>query len=65
MSDNGTLTTARILTVEQVADLLQVQSGWVRAAAREGRIPARKLGKYWRFDREEIVAWWEAGCRET
>jgi excisionase family DNA binding protein len=56
------LTAERILTVEQVAELLQVTPGWVRAASREERIPARKLGKYWRFDRDEVIAWWERGC---
>jgi excisionase family DNA binding protein len=56
------LTAARILTVDQVAELLQVEPGWVRAAARQSRIPARKLGKYWRFDRDEVMAWWERGC---
>jgi excisionase family DNA binding protein len=56
------LTAARVLTVEHVAELLEMTPRWVRAAAREGRIPARKLGKYWRFDAEEVLHWWEGGC---
>jgi excisionase family DNA binding protein len=59
------LTAERVLTVEQVAELLQVTPGWVRASARNSRIPARKLGKYWRFDRKEVLHWWEGGCFES
>jgi excisionase family DNA binding protein len=45
----------RLLTPEEVADLLQVPVTWVREAARTGRIPgAVKLGKYWRFKPSEV-----------
>ena len=52
----------RLLTVEQVADLLQVPPSWVygrtRSRAAE-RIPGFRLGKYWRFREEDVLAWLE------
>jgi excisionase family DNA binding protein len=54
----GALSADGAMTAEQVAELLKVEPGWVRAAAREGQIPAHKLGRYWRYDRDEIEAWW-------
>jgi excisionase family DNA binding protein len=51
---------SELLTVRQVAELLQVPVSWVYGRMRKGaleRLPGYKLGKYWRFDREEVVAW--------
>ena len=46
-----------LMTVGDVADLLQVPVSWVydrvRRSASE-RIPGIKLGKYWRFRRSEV-----------
>lgn len=39
---------ARILTVEQVAEKLQIKPLTVREYLRKGRIPGRKLGRAWR-----------------
>lgn len=46
-----------ILTPEQAADLLQVSPDTVREWARLGKIPARRFGRLWRFDAEELKAW--------
>jgi excisionase family DNA binding protein len=49
-----------LLTVKEVAELLRVPVSWVydRARSRSAdRLPAMRLGKYWRFRVEEIVAW--------
>jgi len=51
----------RILTPDQVAEMFHLTPAWVQAAARDRRIPARKMGKYWRFDRDELLTWWEEG----
>ena len=48
------------LTVQQVADLLQVPVSWVYGRLRKRsleKLPGYRLGKYWRFDREEVLAW--------
>jgi excisionase family DNA binding protein len=48
---------ARVLTVEQAAELLQVRPKTVRALAHEGKIPAAKVGKPWRFDEDLLREW--------
>jgi excisionase family DNA binding protein len=49
-----------LLTIRQVADLLQVPVSWLYGRTRKRsleRIPGYRLGKYWRFDRDEVLAW--------
>jgi len=51
---------SELLTVHQVAELLQVPVSWVYGRMRKRsleRLPAYRLGKYWRFDRDEVLAW--------
>lgn len=51
---------SELLTVHQVAELLQVPVSWVYGRMRkrsQERLPAYRLGKYWRFDRNEVLAW--------
>ena len=47
----------RLLTPDDVADLLQVSAEWVRERARLGDLPSVKLGHYRRFHRSDIDAW--------
>lgn len=52
----------RLLTVEQVADLLQVPPSWVYGRTRSraaDRIPGFRLGKYWRFRDTDVLNWLE------
>lgn len=49
-----------LLTVREVADLLQVPVSWVYGRMRKrsnDRMPGYRLGKYWRFDQAEVIAW--------
>ncbi len=49
-----------LLTVGEVAELLQVPVSWVYGRTRKrapDRIPGYRLGKYWRFSEGEIRAW--------
>lgn len=51
---------SELLTVRQVAALLQVPVSWIYGRMRKRsleRLPAYRLGKYWRFDRNEVLAW--------
>jgi excisionase family DNA binding protein len=51
-----------LLSVEEVAELLQVPVSWVYDRTRSrgvNRIPGFRLGKYWRFDESEVMAWIE------
>lgn len=45
-----------VMSVEDVADFLQLDPATVRALARRGELPGVKLGKHWRFLRDEILA---------
>ena len=49
-----------LLTVRDVAELLQVPVSWVYGCMRKRsseRLPGYRLGKYWRFQEGEILAW--------
>jgi excisionase family DNA binding protein len=51
-----------LLGVKEVAELLQVPVSWVYERTRQrGRdhLPGFRLGKYWRFDEDEVLAWLE------
>jgi excisionase family DNA binding protein len=49
----------RLLTAEEVAELLSVPESWVRAETRADRIPHLKLGRYRRYEWEAVTAWLE------
>ena len=46
-----------VLTVEQVAELLQVEPDDVSALADAGELPGRRIGEEWRFLRSAVLAW--------
>ena len=55
-------THTRLLTIEDVADMLTVPVSWVYERTRRrsaNRIPGFRLGKYWRFREADILAWLE------
>jgi excisionase family DNA binding protein len=56
---------ARILTVEQAAELLSVRPKTVRALAAGGVIPAVKVGKPWRFDEGLLLEWLRSRAAEN
>jgi excisionase family DNA binding protein len=50
----------RLMTVQETAALLKVPVSWVYGHLRRrctDRLPAYRLGKYWRFRAEEVLAW--------
>ena len=48
-----------LLTVNQVADILQWNRYTIIKKAEKGDLPGFKLGREWRFRQEDIVAWIE------
>jgi excisionase family DNA binding protein len=48
---------SRLLTAGQVAERWQVPTGHVYRLAREGRIPAVRLGRYYRFRVDALERW--------
>jgi len=55
----------KLITVEEVAKYLRVKRSTVYEWAKEGKIPAVKVGRLWRFDREETEAWVKSRKRST
>ncbi|MGH3031452.1 MAG: helix-turn-helix domain-containing protein [Gaiellaceae bacterium] len=49
--------TDRLLTAAEVAELLAVPVTWVREHTRNGHLPAVQLGRYWRYQREDVLAY--------
>lgn len=49
----------RLLTAEEVADLLNVKVSWVRSATREGALPSVPLGRWRRYRLSSVLAWVE------
>jgi excisionase family DNA binding protein len=49
--------TTDVLNAEEAAQLLRTSAWTVREEARRGNLPARKVGREWRFHRDAIVAW--------
>jgi excisionase family DNA binding protein len=46
-----------LLTLSEVSSFLKVPKSTIYKLARERRLPGHKVGKHWRFVREEIEAW--------
>ncbi len=46
-----------ILTIEEVANYLRVPLSSLYKLAQQGKIPASKVGRHWRFRRENIDRW--------
>jgi len=56
----STQSQCELMTVQQVAELLQVPVSWVYGRLRKRsleKLPGYRLGKYWRFDKQEVLAW--------
>ena len=47
----------RLLTIDEVANFLNINPMTIYSWVREGKIPAFKIGKVWRFQKSEIDKW--------
>jgi excisionase family DNA binding protein len=45
------------LTIDEAAALIRIPKSWLYERTRTNTIPHLKLGKYLRFDRNELLAW--------
>lgn len=52
-----------VLTIDELAKYLKVSRSTLYKLAQEGRLPAQKVGRHWRFHRETIDRW--LGERES
>jgi len=56
MPENGP---GAILTVDEISDYLKIPKSTIYKLVREGKIPAQKIGRRWRFRKEGIDHWLE------
>jgi excisionase family DNA binding protein len=52
-----------ILDIEGAADILGVSKTTIYKLAREGTIPATRVGREWRFSRSNLVDWIKNGTK--
>ena len=53
--------TSDFLTPKEVAEYLKVDIMTIYRLAKEGKIPASKVGHLWRFKKTEIDEWFKNG----
>lgn len=53
------MSTDTLLNVKQVAQYLQLKESTIYSWAQDGKIPAIKIGRTWRFRRSDLDAWLE------
>ena len=49
----------KLMTAQQVAELLEVDPSWIYAETRAGRFPHVRLGRYRRFKLSAVERWIE------
>jgi excisionase family DNA binding protein len=49
----------RFLTSAQVSDIFQVSVDVIEQMARAGELPARRVGRFWRYRRRDLEAWFD------
>lgn len=53
----------RLMTIEEVAAYMQVSRFTIYRLAKGHSIPATKIGRQWRFQKEEINRWMRERCQ--
>lgn len=56
---NGNPTLEPLLSVEEVAKILGLETDYVYRQAQAGKIPSKKIGKYRKFQPSKIQSWLE------
>jgi excisionase family DNA binding protein len=54
-----------VLTIEELAAYLKIPKSTLYKLVREGKIPAQKIGRHWRFRKAAIDHWLEDLPAET
>lgn len=62
-SNEGRKTEGEVLTIEELAVYLRVAKSTLYKLSQEGRIPAQKVGRHWRFRKGAIDRWLEPRAR--
>lgn len=54
-----------VLTTNEAAEFLSLTPYTLREYAKKGVVPARKMGKSWRFIRADLLAWLRGRDQES
>ena len=46
-----------VMTIDELAEYLQVSKSSLYKLAQDGRVPGQKVGKHWRFHKEAVDEW--------
>ena len=49
--------TKDILTIEELSEYLRISKSTLYKLVREGKIPSQKVGRHWRFHKDNIDRW--------
>lgn len=50
-----------VMTIDELAEYLQVSKSTLYKLVQDGRLPAQKVGKHWRFYTQSINDWMREG----
>ena len=50
-----------VMTVDELSVYLKISKSTLYKLAQEGKVPAQKVGKHWRFHRDTIDDWLKTG----
>ena len=54
----------KYLTIDELCSILQVKRHYIYAMTSQGKIPFLKLGRFLRFDKDEIEQWLKHNARK-
>ena len=54
-----------VMTIEEMSKYLKISRSTLYKLAQEGKLPAQKVGRHWRFHREAMDEWLRQGSRPT
>ncbi len=48
-----------VLKADEISTWLRIPKSTIYKLCQEGKIPGTKIGRHWRFDRQDIEAWFK------
>jgi len=46
-----------VMTITELSEYLKISRSTLYKLAQEGKLPAQKVGRHWRFHKEAVDAW--------
>ncbi len=53
-----------VLTIDELAVYLKISRSTLYKLAREGKLPGKKVGRHWRFQRQAVDRWLTGGMEK-